>query len=220
MTDKKVVLVEDERFPLQAVKEALKKGDFEVATCSGGFDALDELGTQGADIVVSSTKLSDLNGYQLACLIKSNDRTSLLPVVLVNADGDGHEGLWSALAQADFVLSLKDIKGGEKLLSVIDNLVARSREQGWNLAQLKGGGVLPGSFSSADLVSSYGQLVGDLLIERLAARITRSMLRIIEPRKKFLDNYFGLLSQLLNVKVMGLALGSVSGWRRGQQKVF
>ncbi len=208
MTDKKVVLVEDERFPLQAVKDALKKGDFEVATCGGGFDALDELETEGADIVVSATKLSDLSGYQLACLIKSNDRTSLLPVVLVNADGDGHETLWSALAQADFVLSLQDIKGGEKLLTVIDNLVARSREQGWNLAQVKDRGVLPGSFSSSDLVASYGQLVGDLLVERLAARITRNMLRVIEPRKKFLDNYFGLLSQLLNVKVMGLVLAS------------
>jgi len=208
MTEKKVVLVEDERFPLQAVKEALKKGNFEVATCAGAFDALDQLGTEGADIVVSSTKLADLSGYQLACLIKSNDRTSLLPVVLVNADGDGHEGLWSALAQADLVLSAKDIKGGEKLLSVIENLVARSREQGWSLAQAKEAGVLPGSFSSADLLSSYGQLVGGLLVERLAARLTRSMLRVIEPRKKFLDNYFGLLSQLLNVKVMGLALAS------------
>src|SRR4029450_6420207 len=92
--------------------------------------------------------------------------------------------------------------------SIIDNLVARSREQGWSLAQIKDRGVLPGSFSSADLVSSYGQLVGDLLVERLAARLTRNMLRIIEPRKKFLDNYFGFVPQLLNVKIMGLALAS------------
>ncbi|HEY9869438.1 MAG TPA: GGDEF domain-containing response regulator [Candidatus Obscuribacterales bacterium] len=211
MTDKKVVLVEDEHFPLQAVKEALKKGDFEVATCSGGFDALDELGSQGADLVISATKLSDLSGYQLSCLIKSSDRTASLPVILVSGEGNGHDALWSLLAQADSVLKLADLKGkSDKLVSLIDDLVARSREQGWNLEQVKSQGVLPGSFSSADLVASYGQLVGDLLAERLVARITRNMIRVIEPRKKFIDNYFALLGQLFDLPALGLIMASTS----------
>ncbi len=79
----KVVLVEDEKNPSTEFRAQLKKEGFDVTACVGGFDALDELGSQGADIVVASTNLSDLSGYQLSCLIKSNDRTSRLPVMLL-----------------------------------------------------------------------------------------------------------------------------------------
>ena len=55
----KVVLVEDEKNPSTEFRAQLKKEGFEVTACVGGFDALDELGSHGADIVVASTNLSD-----------------------------------------------------------------------------------------------------------------------------------------------------------------
>jgi len=211
MTQAKVVLVEDDKSPLVAVKDALKRAGFEVTSCGGTFDAIKELNSHGADIVVSSTKLSDLSGYQLACLIKCNDRSSQLPVVLVNADGDGVDAFWSSAALADSILSLKDLKGGDdKLVGLVTDLVGKSREQGWKPNMLKDSGLVSASVTGKDPLASYGQLVTDLLIERLVGRLARSMMEIVEPRKKFLDNYFSIISRLFNCQVVGLTLGSTT----------
>jgi len=55
MADLKVVLVEHAPGSLAVLKEALWNDGLEITICSGGFDALDELGSQGADLVIASS---------------------------------------------------------------------------------------------------------------------------------------------------------------------
>src|SRR5437868_1160713 len=134
---KKIVLVESEKTPLGAVKEALKDGGYDIATCKGGFDALDELASEGADILISATELSDFSGYQLSCLVKSTDRTAKLPVVLVNTDGPTADEFWTQAAQADSMIDLKDLKTDrKKLATVITELIETGKQSGWAPAQV------------------------------------------------------------------------------------
>jgi len=209
----KVVLVEDEKSPSTEFRAQLKKEGFDVTACVGGFDALDELGSHGADIVVASTTLTDLSGYQLSCLIKSNDRTSKLPVMLL-AKGDASEqdAFWKIAALPDAVVDIETINQDLKsVCTQIKGLVSKAHDTGWQPNMVKNLLVPSRSFSSANLINSYAGLLDDLLIERLVSRVTRTMAEVIDPRKKFVDAYFSLISQLFLPDLLGLVVASAEG---------
>src|SRR5579875_2715188 len=212
MTEAKVILVNDEKSQLSPLQQSLKKGGLTVTSCAAAFDALDRLAAEGADLVIASTKLPDMDGYQLSCLIKSNERTEGLPVVLVKT-GDGGETFWAAAAMADREMDLKEAKSADKLQKLVADLVARSREQGWKTSMAKESGVAPGSFTSADTAKSFRLLLGNLLIERLMGRVARSLMDATSPRKKFLDTYFAVISRLFNCQAAGLVVaGTAAPW--------
>lgn len=94
MAEFKIVFVDEDPSAHSDLKSELKAAGHEISACRGGFDALDELGSQGADIVIASTSLQDLSGYQLSCLIKSNDRTSRLPIVLIKGTPADQDEFW------------------------------------------------------------------------------------------------------------------------------
>ena len=51
MPEIKLLVVDTERSPQEELRTALKKAGFEITLCTGVFDALDELSTQGAEAV-------------------------------------------------------------------------------------------------------------------------------------------------------------------------
>lgn len=215
MPSAKVVLVEDANNASPELASALEKAGFEVATFTGGFDALDELGSQGADIVVAATSLSDITGYQLACLIKSNDRTSKLPVaLLVKGDVKDEDAFWKVAALPDALIDGgkldKDIKS---VTTQIKELVSKAHDEGWSAGMVKNLLVPSRSFSSENVINSYAGLLDDLLIERLVTRLTRTMTAVVEPRKKFVDAYFTLMGQLFNPDLIGfMVVGPDEQW--------
>ncbi|MCC7529250.1 MAG: diguanylate cyclase, partial [Candidatus Melainabacteria bacterium] len=217
----KVVLVEDEKNPSKEFRAQLKKEGFDVTACVGGFDALDELGSQGADIVVASTSLTDLSGYQLSCLIKSNDRTSKLPVMLLaKGDASDQDTFWKVAALPDAVVDSDTLNQDLKsVCTQIKGLVSKAQDTGWQPNMVKNLLVPSRSFSSENVINSYAGLLDDLLIERLVSRVTRTMAEVIDPRKKFVDAYFSLISQLFEPDLLGLVVASADGpWAAFQLK--
>ncbi|HEY9716870.1 MAG TPA: diguanylate cyclase [Trichormus sp.] len=207
MADLKVVLVEHASGSLAALKESLTSEGMDITVCKGGFDALDELGSQGADLLVASASVPDLSGYQLSCLIKSNDRTSKLPVVLVRGEATDQDEFWKTAALPDLFLHINDLKTkqiGERL----KELAAKAKEQGWKSSMVKNLLVPSRTFSSENVLNSYAGLLDDLLIERLVTRLTRNMSGVVEPRKRFVDAYFSLINQLFNPDLLGIIIAS------------
>ena len=209
----KVVLVEDEKSPSKEFRAQLKKEGFDVTACVGGFDALDELGSQGADIVVASTALGDLSGYQLSCLIKSNDRTSRLPVVLLaKGDPTDEDAFWKTASSPDAIIDAETLNQDLKsVCTQIKGLVSKAQDTGWQPTMVKNLLVPSRSFSSTNVINSYAGLLDDLLIERLVARVTRTMAEVIDTRKKFVDAYFSLIGQLFAPDLLGLVVASNDG---------
>jgi len=208
MADLKVVLVEHAPGSLAVLKEALWNDGLEITICSGGFDALDELGSQGADLVIASSAVPDLSGYQLSCLIKSNDRTSKLPVVLVKGEATEQDDFWRTAALPDLYLQQEDLKSIDNLAAQLKELAMKAKEQGWKSSMVKNLLVPSRTFSSENVINSYAGLLDDLLIERLVTRLTRNMTGVVEPRKRFVDAYFSLITQLFSPDLLGIIIAS------------
>ncbi len=219
MADIKVLYVEDSKSSSTSLRQALKNEGLTVVFCGGGFDALDELAGDGADIVVAATKVNDLSGYQLASLIKSSEVVSQLPVVLFVSDDAAADDFWIKAARPDVIVSVEDLKEPAKVASMIRDLAENARLAGWEKSTGKAVLVPSEGFSSASLIESYSSLLNDLLLERAVNRTARTLTALVEPRSQFLEAFFTFISEIFEPDMLGIVIADVnSPWAAMQVK--
>jgi len=207
MADSKVIFVVNSSDADWLDAGNLESKGFNHVIVNNGFDALNELVANGADVVVAETGVPDISGYQLCSLIKLNDRSAGLPVVLVKPDESKDDTFWSKASYADEVISIAELKGGVTTMhELLDRCMQKSREREWKAEKAKS--LLPGEtkFDSNDVSRSYGSLLHVLLIERLITRVVRNLSGILEPRRQFLDAYYQLVGELCGSDMMGLVV--------------
>jgi diguanylate cyclase (GGDEF)-like protein len=208
MAELKALLVEQNPGSFNALKERLSEENFEVAVRAGGFDALDELAAQGADVLVSSSSLPDMSGYQLSCLVKSNDKANKMPVVLVRGEETEQDEFWKTASLADLLLQQDELKEPNAIVDQIKDMVRVAKEQGWRSSMAKHLLVPSRTFSSADVINSYAGLFDGLLIERLVTQLVRNMTGLVEPKQRFADAFFSSIGQLFNPDLLGIVVAS------------
>ena len=84
---KSILIVEDStttRSLIRAVIEEL--GDFNIVEAPTGFDALKLLPVQDFDLVVTDINMPDINGLELINFVKSNQRYSNIPLIIVTTE--------------------------------------------------------------------------------------------------------------------------------------
>jgi diguanylate cyclase (GGDEF)-like protein len=209
MTDIRVVMVAEAGSPHLELTDAFKESGCQVKVCNGGFDALDELVRQGADCVIVSTHLPDLGGYQLSSLIKSNDRTHRLPVVLLAGATTKADEFWNLAALADVIYSSEEVENQKaEIVKEVKQLAEEARTQGWKPSMVKNLFAPFNNFSSKKATESFGGLLDNLLIERMITRLTRQLTISLEPSIHFAEVYFGLVEQLFKPDLLGIVIAS------------
>jgi diguanylate cyclase (GGDEF)-like protein len=212
--DIKVLYVEDSRSSNAPLREALKDEGLIISFCGGGFDALDELSEGGADIVVASVSLGDLNGFQVSALIKSSENTEQLPVVLLedklHAAQPEIVEFWSKPARCDLFVTVDDLKQPADVAASIKALAEAARKEGWDRSRGTSVLVPTQGFSSNHLMDSYRSLLDDLLLERIVSRFARTLLTMVEPRKIFLDTFFDQVAKLFAADMIGIVVADLA----------
>jgi diguanylate cyclase (GGDEF)-like protein len=209
--DIKVLYVEDSRSSSSSLREALKDAGLTVVFCGGGFDALDELAADGADIVVSAAQVTDLSGYQLASIIKSSEVGRSMPVVLFRPkEQDEPDQFWSRAARPDLFVSDEDLKDPQAVAVRIKELAEKSRAEGFALSSARSVLVPTAGFSSANQLESYSSLLNDLLLERAVTRLARTLTALVEPRSQFLDAFFSFVSEIFQSEVLGIVIADLN----------
>lgn len=84
---KTVMVVDDNAEILKYLAGALS-GEFRVLTAANGTKAIELLGADTIDLVISDVMMPDMDGVQLCRAIKRNLRTSHIPVILLSAKAD------------------------------------------------------------------------------------------------------------------------------------
>ena len=81
-----ILVVDDEDFNLEVIKEALEMENYNVCTATNGFDALDTLSQTEINTVFTDIKMERMSGEELLVKIKENYPT--VSVVMMTAHGD------------------------------------------------------------------------------------------------------------------------------------
>lgn len=86
--NRKKVLVADDNAEILKYLSAYLSKDFNVLTAANGTKAIELLGSDTIDLVISDVMMPDIDGVQLCRTIKRNLRTSHIPVILLSAKAD------------------------------------------------------------------------------------------------------------------------------------
>ena len=92
---KKVLIVDDEEIIRKFLRINLLKLGYEVKEAMDGVQALEQLGKESYDLLISDVLMPNKNGWELLKAVRSNPKTKDLPVILLtakNEDADMFQG--------------------------------------------------------------------------------------------------------------------------------
>jgi two-component system cell cycle response regulator DivK len=86
MRKAKVLYIEDNIDNMTLVKRVLEIEGYEVIAAETGRDGLNKAQANFPDIVITDINLPDIDGYEITRILKSNHKTSHIPVVAMTAN--------------------------------------------------------------------------------------------------------------------------------------
>ena len=85
MPNQKILIVDDEKFILDLLRNGLTANGFEVITAFDGFEAILAVEEQKPDMVIADIMMPRLTGLDFLKALKNNEDTRDLPVILISA---------------------------------------------------------------------------------------------------------------------------------------
>lgn len=83
-----VLVVEDKQFEIEKIKKTLETDEHAIVAVDTGIKAMEQIAAHEFDAVIVSLNLEHEDGLRLTSHLKSNERTRLLPIIMVAEDDD------------------------------------------------------------------------------------------------------------------------------------
>ena len=87
MAKGKILVVDDEIYIVHILDFSLGMEGYEVLTALDGEQALEKARTEHPDLIVLDIMMPKLDGYETCKMLKADDRTKDIPVILLSAKG-------------------------------------------------------------------------------------------------------------------------------------
>jgi len=84
----KILVVDDEEIVVELHRKLLLKKGYDVIVAHNGSDALDQVVTGAPDLILTDVFMPEMDGLQLCKRLKNDERTNLIPVVMLTAADD------------------------------------------------------------------------------------------------------------------------------------
>lgn len=84
--ENKILIVDDDKYILEALRNILTEQKYSVVTCSNGQEAIDQISKDQVDIVLTDIKMPEISGLELLEYI--HEKNTRLPVILMTAYAD------------------------------------------------------------------------------------------------------------------------------------
>ena len=120
---RRALVVDDSLSVRKTLTQLLVDAGYEVRTARDGFDALDALSREKADIVLTDLEMPNLNGLDLTRRLRQSESWSTLPVIMITSRGtDKHRSNAEQVGVSAYLT--KPYSDGELLNQVRDLLAA------------------------------------------------------------------------------------------------
>ena len=85
MTGKRILVVDDEAFITNLLRNGLSDEGFEVITANNGFEGILAVEEQQPDLVITDIMMPRVSGLEFLQALKNNAATRKVPVILISA---------------------------------------------------------------------------------------------------------------------------------------
>ena len=91
MARKRILIVDDSATSLLWQGMILAQGKYEVITARGGREGVDAALVERPDLVLMDVAMPDMGGYEACRVLRTNDATAAVPVILVATQSETDE---------------------------------------------------------------------------------------------------------------------------------
>ncbi len=101
----KILVVDDEKIVVDLHKKMLERNGYEVVIAYDGIQALEMILAETPDLILTDVSMPEMDGLELCAELKKNERTNLIPVIMVTAVDDYDHRIRGIETGADDFLS-------------------------------------------------------------------------------------------------------------------
>lgn len=97
----RILVVDDDKTTRKILSLYLKGKGYEVVTAENGLDALEKMGTDNINLVVTDMNMPFMDGIELTKTLKSDASWGHVPILMVTTEADDEEKKRAAAAGVD-----------------------------------------------------------------------------------------------------------------------
>jgi len=101
---KKILIVEDDALMLEVMAYILSSSGYDVSTLSSGGEVFNQIKINRPDLVIVDTDMSGINSREICRLIKLNNTTRNMRVIMCSNEDDSPETIMEQKGSPDDVL--------------------------------------------------------------------------------------------------------------------
>ncbi len=197
----KILLVEDSETELKFLKKGLEDSGFEIETAVNGSEAYKKIYACAPDIIVSDIVMPAIDGYQLCRMIKNDEETKKIPVILLTVMDKKIDAFWGKKSGAQLYLSKSiDIK---ELAMEINATIRRYPVKDDYKAAL-----LANADSAGTAQFKLNTILNDLLMKSTFSNEFRNLSDFLNYERILVEKLFSLLSSFVEYHVAGVYFAS------------
>ncbi len=202
-----LLLIEDSPTQLITIKKRLENSGYEVLSAGTVAEALVLAYDEHPDLIISDIVMSQINGYQLCRLVKSDPELSSIPVILLTKLDGSVDRFWGMKSGADRFIPKEP--GFPSLLTACQEILEdASRDENMQVSphSVRHSKKKP---SAEDINSRLNQLLERLLFE---ATITDEVRKLIDQSldiDSIVERLFDLMSSVLNYDACAIAVNEI-----------
>lgn len=195
----KVLIIDDSVTQLTTFKFALTKVGYDVSIAKDGIDGIAKVYQTFPDIIISDIVMPEINGYQLCRVLKNDNLTKRIPIILQTSLDEKIDRFWGIKAGADsFVVKDGDIsKLTREIETFLKTTSLLSDTERKRLVERK-------KVESTNIKSRVNQLLDQSLIESTITNEFRNLSELIHNREFLIKSLFSLLFSILDYQVAGI----------------
>lgn len=122
----RILIVDDQPDLAMLMADMLADAGYTTRTAMNGRDALSEIQADPPDLLLLDVHMPDLDGYEVATMLKSDPATATIPIIMLSAfDGRGSRLIGLECGAEDFLG--KPVDSAELITKIRNLLLLRDR---------------------------------------------------------------------------------------------
>lgn len=200
----KILVIDDSPTQRMMIKIFLEKQGFQVVTADNGVEGINKTYSELPNLIISDIVMPELNGYQLCRLLKNEEFTSQVPIILLTNLGQSQDKFWGIRAGADSYICKET--DPQELLGQIKILLEKRVD---SFAAYRGNGLASYQNREGNMIHNKVNILLDkMLFDATLTNEIRKLAHFVYSREKLLEEYFKLLSSVMDCSALAMIIFS------------
>lgn len=198
----KILVVDDSSTQRTMIEIFLEKQGFQVVTANDGVEGINKAYAELPNLIISDIIMPELNGYQLCRLLKNEEFTLHIPIILLTNLGQSQDKFWGIRAGADsYICKEADprelLNQVNVLLKKKNNTFISSQEKEAKNYQNREGRMIH---------NKVNILLDKMLFDAILTGEIRKLANFVYSREKLVKEYFDLLRGVVDCCALAMII--------------